>query len=188
MIKKLGTALAALALTATSLQAASAATASANFTVKATVSPYAAISFNLMQYTFTAPDNSALALPANENGTSSNVINATLRTSAGTGSGSLLFTAPATIPGSASDSIPISALSYSTTGNYTTNVAAGTTATIPVNVSPTVMSTSNTIVSTFGAGTSVASSAIYLNLFLNDQFIPADTYNSANFVITVSAT
>ena len=93
MLKTLGTALAAFALTLTSLQAASAAN-TAPFSVSATASTIASLTFGLTgsTYTFgTIADNTNPAVAASNN--TSAVINANLRTTANSGTGSIFFTA-----------------------------------------------------------------------------------------------
>jgi hypothetical protein len=192
MHKAFGSAIAALALTTMSFQAASAAN-TANFTVSATVSTIASLTFGspaFTNYSFgTLTDNTNPAVPATNN--SDAVINANMRTTAGTGTGAIFFTAPATVAGTGANSIPIGAFSYSCSGSYTTNTGTGgATASNPVSVASTVVSSSsaNNCVPALGAGKSVASSAITLALFLDDRFIAADTYSGGGFQVVVSAT
>ena len=191
MLKTLGTALAAFALTLTSLQAASAAN-TAPFSVSATASTIASLTFGLTgsTYTFgTITDNTNPAVAASNN--NSAVINANLRTTANSGTGSIFFTAPATVPGTSPNAIPISAFTYTCSGSYTTNTGVnGAQTSNPVSVSSTVVSSSsnNNCVPSLGAGASVASSAITLAMFLDDRFIAADSYSGSGFTVVVSAT
>lgn len=192
MKKTLGTALAALALTMTSLQAASAAS-TANFSVSATVSTIASLTFGsptFTNYSFgTIPDNTNAAYPATNNGSA--VINANMRTTATSGTGSIFFTAPATVAGTGANSIPIGAFTYTCTGTYTENTGVnGAQTPVTVNVASTavVSPAANNCVPALGAGQSVASSAITLSMFLDDRFIAADTYTQSGFQVVVSAT
>lgn len=161
-----------------------------SFSVSATVNTIATLSFpSSFTYNFTSSDNTNPALAASNNGGS---INANLRSTAGTGAASIFFTAPATVPGAvAGNSIPINAFTYTCVGSYVENTGLnGAQTTTNVNTSSAVVqngSNNNCVVFTAG-GHSVASSAITLNLFLDDRFIPADSYTSSGFAVTVSAT
>jgi hypothetical protein len=192
MHKALGTALAAFALTMTSLQAASAAN-TANFSVSATVSTIASLTFGsptFTNYSFgTITDNTNPAVPATNNAAA--VINANMRTTATSGTGSIFFTAPSTVAGTGANSIPIGAFTYTCSGNYTENTGVGGAQnTVPVSVASTtvVSPAANNCVPALGAGKSVASSAITLAMFLDDRFIAADTYSQSGFQVVVSAT
>lgn len=192
MKRTLGTLAAAMVLAATTVHPASAAN-TANFTVSATVSSMASLTFGsptFTNYSFgTITDNTNPSVPATNNANA--VINANMRTTAGSGAGSIYFTAPSTVAGTGSNSIPISAFTYSCNGSYTTNDDVnGAQSTHPVSVPATVVSSSasNNCVPALGAGKSVASSAITLSMFLDDRFIAADTYSGGGFQVVVSAT
>lgn len=192
MHKVLGSAFAALVLTMTSLQAASAATQSAPFTVSASVSTIATVSFGLTNGTYnfgTITDNTNAAVPALNN--ASAVINADVRTTTGVSTSSIIFTAPTSVTGSASGVIPINAFSYNCSGTVSTNSGVNSGfASTPAAITPVsgVVGTSNPCASIPG-GTSIGSTAIVLALTLDDRAIPADNYagvGSFNVVVTAN--
>ncbi len=184
--------------------------ATANFSISATIAPTATLTFGsggtFTQYTwggttpitdistqFLAADNDSVNTP-----TIAPTINATLRTSAASGStGAIFFVTPTTttttVPG-AHGSIPIGAFSYGCSGTYQPSTPAGGSAPSPVTITNTtaspvaVVGGSNTGCGlSFGAGQSIASSAIQLNMYLDDRSVPADTYTLSGFEVVVSA-
>lgn len=189
MIKKLATAVAACALAVLpALPAAASNTQS--FSVSATVNTIATVSFpSAFTYNFTSSDNTDPALASSDNG--SGVIDANLRSTAGSGgAAAIFFTAPANVGGAvAGNSIPIGAFTYTCTGSYVENTGlSGAQTTTSVNTSSAAVASGSNNCVTFTGGHSVASSSISLNLFLDDRFVPADTYSSSGFAVTVSAT
>lgn len=188
MIKRFGMFAAVCALAAASTLPA-AASNTQSFSVSATVNTIATVSFpSSFTYNFTSSDNTEPALASTNNG--SGIINANLRSSFGAGgAAAIFFTAPTTVPGSGANSIPIGAFTYTCTGSYLENTGlngAQSTTSVGTSSSPVSGSTNNNCV-TFTGGHSVASSSISLNLFLDDRFIPADSYSSSGFAVVVSA-
>lgn len=187
MIKRLGTFAAVCGLMlASALPAVASNTQS--FTVSASVSTIASLSFpSSFTYNFTSTDNTNPALASTNNG--SGVINANLRSTFGGGAAAIFFTAPTSVAGSGANSIPIGAFTFTCTGSYIENTGlGGAQSTNSVNTSSAAVSgSSNNNCVTFSGGHSVASSSISLNLFLDDRFIPADSYSSSGFAVVVTA-
>ena len=176
------------ALAAASTLPAAAAT-SQSFSVNASVSTIASVTFpSSFTYNFTSTDNTNAAVASTNNG--SGIINANLRSTFGAGgAAAIFFTAPTSVAGSGANSIPIGAFTYTCTGSYTENTGLnGAQSTVSVSTSSAAVtgSTNNNCV-TFTGGHSIASSSISLNLFLDDRFIPADSYSSSGFAVVVSA-
>lgn len=184
--------------------------ATANFSISATIAPTATVSFGsggtFTQYTWGAnspiTDISTQFLAADNDPVNSPsvapTINATLRTSALSGStGAIFFVTPTTttttVPG-AHGTIPIGAFAYGCSGTYQPATPAGGSAPSPVTITNTtgspvaVVGGSNTGCNiSFGSGQSVASSAIQLSMYLDDRNVPADTYTLSGFQVVVSA-
>jgi hypothetical protein len=212
MIKRLGTLAAALALAAlpafavlspvdalaANCSGGSGSCAQANFGLSATVNTIATISFDVTTFTW-----SSTAFNQFNNGSveASNfgTINASLRTTAGSGTGSIYFTAPSTIPGTASgNSINVnSLLTFTCNGTYQPNTTSGpgtaTSVSGSTSSATSVSSSSNNACASFTSGASVAATNLALHLFLNGDTLPADTYSTSNtggtqFTIFVSST
>ena len=202
MIKRLGTFAAACALIAglvpmlsAPARATGCTTSPCSFSVSATVKTIATISFpSSFTYTWSnVTDNTNNALQSDATPGSA-TIGGSIRSTSGTGTAQVYFTAPSTVPGSSAN-IPISAFSYTCTGSYVENTGAGagggtlTTNTVNLNTtSAAVVSGSNNYCVNLSSGHSIGSLAVVLNLFLDDRYIPADTYTSSGFAATVSAT
>lgn len=200
MTKRLGTFAAALAFTATAATVfsvpASAATNTASFDVSATVGAIATISFanstapsgtfSWAASDFTTPQGYKAA--DNNPGT----ISGTFRTSK-TGSGSIYFTAPATITGTGGQSLTVNSVmqftcgggTYTPNGGSSTSLGGGTTTQGAV-----ATGTTQNACATIPAQTNYSTFSIPLNLYLNADSLPSDTYTSSSgaFVITISAT
>ncbi|HZZ64253.1 MAG TPA: hypothetical protein VFE17_02025 [Candidatus Baltobacteraceae bacterium] len=207
MIKRLGMFAVAFALAATAvptmLSAPAGATvtactpgnncATANFSLSATVNTYASITASPTTFSWAAVnDNSSTAIQSDGG---AQTINAKARTSANSGNLSVYFTAPTSISGSGGNSLnPNTALTFTCSGTYipytssglgtSTAAGGGTTTAAAVQTGTNLNYCAN-----FAGGASIASTALSLNLLLNAQFLPADTYTSTNgFTVYVSAT
>ena len=190
MLKHLRASAATAFLAAVLASPAQAAT-SQSFTVAATVSAEATISFpSGFTYNFSASDNTSAHLASTNNNTT-NIVNVDAVSSAGSGGAlEIFFTAPSTIPGTQTDSIPAGAFSYQCTGTYTLNTGingAQTTTTVSASSFTPVVSPGNNDCLKLTGGNSMASSALTLNLFFDDRFAAADTYTSSGFAVAVTA-
>lgn len=204
MFKRLATLAAACALTAIPAlapTAASAASAQKGFDVTATVASIATITFSTASaptgsFSWGSSDfaqfNNGYVHADNNPGT----IGGTFRTS-NAGGASVYFTAPASISGSSNNANTLtvnSVLQFTCSGgtytasgsNSATNLSGGTS----TQSSVATGNSSSNACATLPANTSASAFSIPLDLFLNGDTLPADTYATTGgaFTITVSAT
>jgi len=189
MLKKLMLAATATAIVALAVQPAFAATASKTFDVNATVNTIATIAFSVTSYNFTSDDNTTQFLASSSN---NGVATYSLRGTYGVAP-SIVFTAPATVSGTHSNSIPIGTFSYECSVGSSAPVdgAGGAVAATYTNSgSQGAIASGSNGCAAFPTGASVAPGAqVNLGLFLDDRSIAADTYSTSGgaFTITVTA-
>lgn len=204
MIKRLGTLAAACALIAGLLPMLSAPAsaaactagnncATATFGLSATINTYASITASPTTFTWNAVNSNSDTALASDGG--AQTINATARTSANSGNLSVYFTAPTAINGTNGNTLdPNKALTFTCSGTYTPYTTGGngsaTSAGGGTGTAAAIQTGTNlNYCANFNGGESIQSTALSLALFLNDTFLPADTYSTSNgFTVYVSAT